>query len=195
MPSLPCCGGSLWESPCRLWRQRGQNLSTQCPPRCGLSTAQSAALVPRREVPSLIPSSHSRPADIFLPSWVRGQPAALDVTIISTMQPATINGAVSTQGHTLLVGEARKLSTHEAACTAVGVSFVPIVMESLGEMSALAVITLASISRLLGQRLGIPTADSIRHLFQRCSISVWRRNAAMWLRQSPTFSPSIDGVF
>ena len=115
------------------------------------SAAQSAALAPRREVPSVIPSSRSRPADIFLPSWVRGQPAALDVTIISTMQPATINGAASTQGHALLVGEARKLSTHEAACTAVGVSFVPIVMESFGGMSALAVITLAGIGHLLGQ--------------------------------------------
>ena len=77
------------------------------------------------------------------------------------MQPATINGAASTQGHALLVGEARKLSTHEAACTAVGVSFVPIVMESFGGMSALAVNTLAGIGRLLGQRLGIQTADSI----------------------------------
>ena len=115
------------------------------------SAAQSAALAPRREVPSLISSSRSQPADIFLPSWVRGQPAALDVTIISTIQPATINGAASTQGHALLVGDARKLSTHEAACTAVGVSFVPIAMESLSGMSALAVNTLAGISRLLGQ--------------------------------------------
>ena len=118
------------------------------------------------------------------------------MTIISTIQPATINSTASTQGHALLAGEARKLSTQEAACTSVGLSFVPIlVMKSLGEMSALAVITLAFIGRLLGQRLGIPTADSIQHLFQRCSISVWRGNAAMWLRRSPTFSPSIDGVF
>ena len=117
----------------------------------GFSAAQSAALVPRREVPSLIPISRSRPADIFLPSWVRGQPAALDVTLISTMQPATINGTASTQGHALLVGEVRKLSIHEAACTAVGVSFVPIVMKSLGGMSALAVNTLEGIGHLLAR--------------------------------------------
>ena len=146
-------------------------------------------------MPSLVHSSRSRPVDIFLPSWVREQPAALNVTIISTMQPATINSTASTQGHALLVGEVRKLSTHEAACTAVGVSFVPIVMESLGGMSTLAVNTLAGIGRLLGQRLGIPTADSIRHLCQRCFLSVWRENADMWLCRSPTFSLSIDGVF
>ena len=109
------------------------------------SATQSAALVPWREVPSLIPSSRNRPADIFFPSWVRRQPAALDVTTISSMQPATINGAASTQGYAFLV-EARKLSNHEAACTAVAVLFVPIVMESLGGMSALAVNTLSRAS-------------------------------------------------
>ena len=195
MLSLPCYGESLWESPCWLWRQPGQNLSTQCPPRCSLrsssvcsSCTSEGDAFPDPQLPQLASGY------LFL-SWVRGQPAALDVTIISTMQPATINGTASTQGHAVLFGEARKLSTHKAACTAVGVSFVPIVMESLGGMSALAVNTLGGIGRLLGQRLGIPTADSIRHLFQNCSISVWRGNAAMWSRRSPTFSSSIDGVF
>ena len=50
------------------------------------AAAQTAALAPRKEVPSLIPNSFSRPADIFLPTWERGRPAALDVTIISPMQ-------------------------------------------------------------------------------------------------------------
>ena len=52
------------------------------------------------------------------------------------MQRAPVNGAASTQGHALLVGEARKMSAHEAACAAAGVTFVPIVMETLGGMSA-----------------------------------------------------------
>ena len=40
------------------------------------SAAQSAALAPRKEVPSLIPGTRSRPADIFLPNWCRGRPQA-----------------------------------------------------------------------------------------------------------------------
>ena len=66
------------------------------------------------------------------------------------MQRATVNGAASTEGHALLVEEARKMSAHEAACAAAGVTFVPIVMETLGGMSALTVDTLASLGRLLG---------------------------------------------
>ena len=44
------------------------------------TAAQSAALSPRREVPSLVPDSSSRPADIFVPSWSLGRPAAMGVS-------------------------------------------------------------------------------------------------------------------
>ena len=50
------------------------------------SAAQSAALAPRKEVSALIPGTSSRPVDVFLPIWNRGQPAALDVTV----QPSRI---------------------------------------------------------------------------------------------------------
>ena len=60
------------------------------------SVAQAAALAPRKEVPSLIPGSSSRPADVYLPNWKRGQPAAIDVTVISTLQQQTQTGAANT---------------------------------------------------------------------------------------------------
>ena len=63
------------------------------------SAALSAALAPRRKVPSLIPGSRSRPADIYLPNCKRGQPAVLDVMVISTLQQQTITGTSTTQGH------------------------------------------------------------------------------------------------
>ena len=72
------------------------------------SAAQTAALAPRKEVLSLIPSTRSRPADIFFPIWQRGQPAALDVTVISTLQQCIVEGAAVTQGYALAVGEERK---------------------------------------------------------------------------------------
>ena len=158
------------------------------------TAAQSAALAPRREVPSLIPGSMSCPADVFLPSWKRGHPAAMVVTVISTMQPTTIQDAATTRGHSLLVGEAWKLSAHTDACNEVGVSFIPIVFETLGGLSSSAVCNLAYLRRLVGQRLGIPPSDSTRHLFQRCAISLWRGNAALWIRHLPTLAPSVDGV-
>ena len=49
------------------------------------SAAKSAALSPRKKVPSLIPNLISRPADIFPPCFTRTRPAAIDVSIISPL--------------------------------------------------------------------------------------------------------------
>ena len=136
------------------------------------SAAQSAALAPRKEVPFLIPGTLSRPADIFLPNWQRGQPAALDLTVISTLQQSTLQGAASTQGHALVVGAERKLAAHAAACRAAGITFVPLVVESLGGWSNEAADTITKIGRLQGQRLGVPPAESIRHLFNCFAVLV-----------------------
>ena len=157
------------------------------------SVAQSAALAPRKEAPSLIPSSRSRPADIYLPNWKRGQPAALDVTVISTMQQLAQAGAASTPGYALHVGEERKMAAHAEACRSVGVLFVPIVAETLGGLSEVAIDTIRSIG-LQGQRLGIPPPDSTRHLFQRLAISLWKGNATLWIRRQPTRPAAVDGI-
>ena len=157
------------------------------------AASQSAALAPRKEVPSLIPGSQSRPADIFLPNWCRGQPAALDVTVISTMQPLTLAGAAAEPGFALKVAEARKLGSHNADCRAIGVSFIPIVAETLGGWSADSVVHIARIGRLVGQRLGTPPAIAVKHLFQRLSILLWKGNAALWARRLPLHSAWVDG--
>ena len=158
------------------------------------SAAHSAALAPRKEVPALIPGSSSRPADIYLPNWRRGQPSALDVTVISSLQRMTLEGAATTQGFSLAVGKERKMAAHSAACHSVGVSFIPLVVEALGGWDEEAVATIRSVGRLLGQRVGIPPAESSRHLFQRLAIALWRGNAALWIRRLPSRPPEVDGV-
>ena len=109
--------------------------------------------------------------------------------MISTLQPLTLSGAANTQGHALQVGEQRKMAAHSEACRAVGVSFIPLVAETLGGWSEEA----ARIGRLLGQRSGSPPADTTRHLFQRLSVSLWRGNATLWLSRLPAVSAWVDG--
>ena len=72
------------------------------------------------------------------------------------MQQLTQAGAASTPGYALHVGEERKMAAHAEACRSVGVLFVPIVAETLGGWSEVAIDTIKSIGRLQGQRLGIP---------------------------------------
>ena len=117
------------------------------------------------------------------------------MTVISTLQQLILPGAATVQGHALLLGEERKLSAHAEACRSVGVSFIPLVVQSLGGWSDEAADTISSIGHFMGQRLGISPVESTCHLFHRCAISLWRGNAPLWIRWCPIRAPSVDGVF
>ena len=175
MTCLSSFGRPIWGSSCWLWRKRGQNSPAQLHPRSNIFSSSNCCPCTKERVAisnSWLPS---------VPNWDRGRPTALAVTVISTLQQFTVQGAAITPGHALAVGENKKMSMHASQCQAVGVSFVPLVIESLGGWSDLAVKTLSSIGHLLGQRLGILPSDSVRHLFQQCAISLWKGNASLWL--------------
>ena len=159
------------------------------------SAAQSAALAPRREVPSLIPGSCSRPADLYLPVWKCGRPSALDITVISPLQKLTLAKAAVIQGSALLVAEERKRVAHANVCAEVGISFSPMAVETIGGWGKEAAETIHCIGRLQGLlRLGLDPSETITHLFQRLSVSLWRGNAAMWAARAPAVPPSVDGA-
>ena len=128
------------------------------------SAAQSAAHAPLREVLSLVPGTQSRPADIYLPCWNRGRPAAIDITVISTLQQSTLRSAAENQDHTLLVAEDRKFAAHGAACQTVG-TFIPFSIGTLSGLSDTTADMISSIGRLMGQRFRISLAESTGHLF------------------------------
>ena len=74
-----------------------------------------------------------------------------------------------------------------------GVSFIPLVVETLRGWDEEAVNVIKSIGRLLGQRLGISPTETMKHLFQRLVVCLWRGNAALCLHYSPNHSPLVDG--
>ena len=90
-----------------------------------------------REVPSLTPRSKSCPADLYLPYWKRGQPAALDVSVISPLRQLTVTQASIVQGYAVSVGEDRKMAAHAAPCKSFGVFFIPLIVETHGVMKLL----------------------------------------------------------
>ena len=158
------------------------------------SAAQFAALAPRRDVPSLIPRSRSRPADIYLPNCMEEGPASSLRCYDYFNHAANHHRGTTTQGHALSVGEERKMVAHDEACQSVGVSFNPRVVETIGGWSDRAADTIRCFGRLLGQRLGIPSYDSTTHLFQRLSICLWKGNSTMWIRSTPIRPAEVDGV-
>lgn len=159
------------------------------------TAAQSAALAPSKETPGLVPSSLSRPADISLPNWCHGRPAALDVHVISPLQQLTLAEAAFTPGHALHVGTRRKLASNLSACRAAGAECIPLVAETLGGLSEDSILTIRAIGRAIGLRSSAPDPTiTTKHLFGRVAIALWRGNASLWLHRHPTLPPSLDGV-
>ena len=138
------------------------------------SAAQSAALAPSKESLSIVPSSLSRPADVLLPNWSSGCPAALDVHVISPLQQQTIVEASHTPGHALQVGVHCKLTAHLSVCCSTGTDFIPIVAETLGSLGEDTIQTVAAIGHAIADRSGSPNSSSTsKHLFGRLAIALW----------------------
>ena len=154
------------------------------------TAAQSAALAPTWEASRLISDSLSRPADVLLPTWHNGRPAALDVHIISPLQVSTIHEAASTPGHALEVGTQRKLSAHLSACRSSGIDFLPIVAETLGGLGEDTIQVVRAIGDCIAQRVSSQdTTSPTNQLFRRLAIALWWGNACLWLHRHPSFPP------
>ena len=56
-------------------------------------TAVSASLAPLKEERALLPGTDGRPADVLLPNFAGGRHAALDVTVVSSLQAQLVDRA------------------------------------------------------------------------------------------------------
>ena len=143
---------------------------------------------------NLVPDSLSRTADILLPTWNHGRPAALDIHVISSLQQQTVGEATFTPGHALQVGVQRKLASHLSACRSVGMDFIPIVTEVLGGQAEDTISIIRAFGEAIGWRVGPQSSTTCtKQLFHRVAVSLWRGNASLWLHCQP-IPPSVDGL-
>ena len=65
-------------------------------------------------------SSHSRPADILVPNWLSGKPAAFDLTVVSPLNSKTLNEVGATGGSAAGNAKARKHMANDQKCRELG---------------------------------------------------------------------------
>ena len=150
------------------------------------SVAVAAALGPVREGRFLIPGTDRRPADVFIPRWSGGRDAALDVTVINPLQEATVQGAAVTAGHALSVRFNTKMASAGAACHAEGITFIPLVFESLGGWEERAIKELKKLTTALARHSGEDEGDTWKRLITRVSILLMKGNTALLSGRIPT---------
>ncbi len=126
-------------------------------------------------------------------------PAALDIHVISPLQPLTLSVAAHTQGHALQVGVQHKLASNLQSCRNAGLTCVPLVAETLGGLAKDFISTIQVIGRSIRLRSGADRdTDTTKHLFGRVSLALWRGSicacASMLIHRAPTLPPALDGL-
>ena len=82
-------------------------------------TAVAAGLGPVKEGRALLPGDDRRPADILVPNWAGGRDAAMDVTVVTPLQAATVAEAAITPGSALSFAYQRKVRGAAEDCRSV----------------------------------------------------------------------------
>ena len=155
--------------------------------------AKRAALNPELERSGLLlPASHDdvdsqrrRPADVYLPAWLNGSPAALDFAVTAPQRQATIQ-----QASMEALFSARQYSDTKRAhldtarlCSEVGVEFQPMVCETTGAWSPEAFFVLKQLSRTAASLTGRDEDACLAETLQNLSVTVRRCQARALLRR------------
>ena len=144
----------------------------------------------------LLPGRDARPADLLIPRWCGGQDAALDVTVVSALQPAMVAGSATTDNFAVTKAFQRKVAKAGEACRQEGISFVPIAADTLGGWHGVAVEQLKKLGSALARQRGEDEQLEVRHLFQRLSLLLMKGNAALLVNRIPEDDvpdASVDG--
>ena len=146
-----------------------------------MTACSSANLSPVFQQKYLLPENNSRPGDVYLPSFIAGQPEALDVTITSPLQACLISDAARTCGFALTLAEDKKIGQYYQKCSDMGIHFIPLALETFGGLSKTTRKTLKRIALLSDNRGFQPSGLSVAfsRLAQAVSISAMRGSATM----------------
>ncbi|KAL5463785.1 hypothetical protein EMCRGX_G032719 [Ephydatia muelleri] len=128
--------------------------------------------------------SHSRPADILVPNWLSGKPAAFDLTVVSPLNSKTLNEAGATGGSAAGNVEARKHTANDQKCRELGWVCVPLAVETYGCWGEEAQCSVSRLAARLALQLQCSKSKAITNIYQRLNLTLVRCNARALLSRS-----------
>ena len=142
-------------------------------------TCRRAHLSVKVEMGSNLTSEHdhSRPADILLPNWALGKPAAFDISVTSPLNPKIVSVAGLSAGAAALSTEERKHNENDPKCNALGWYCVPLVTESYGAWGKEAMDSFKMLASRLAIISGKPKSVVLSDLYSRLNLHLVRANA------------------
>ena len=138
-----------------------------------------------------------RPADVYLPSWTAGCPAALDIAVSSPHRQDIVLEASASGGAAAEAYENFKRSYKDTAatCLAQGISFIPMVAEPSGGWGPSGLCTLKALARAEALVSGKDQDVVFAFYLQRLSTAIRKSNARAFLcRQADLGAPDTSVV-
>ena len=130
-----------------------------------------------------------------MPHWEAGLDAALDVTVVTSLQAATVARAAEEPGFALEFAHERKLRGAEDLCRQQGLAFLPLVAEALGAWHPSAQKQVKKLGSALARHTGQPDGEATGHLWQRLGVLLQRGNANLFNNRIPNHpEPQVDGL-
>ena len=126
----------------------------------------------------------TRPADVLVPHWVLGKPAAFDITVTSPLTPITLHEASVTSGSTAQVAENRKHASNDTKCSELGWVCVPLAVEVYGCWGPEAQTNLSRLAARLAIRLNCCKSQATSALYGRLNLVLVIVNARALLSRS-----------
>ncbi|KAL5508829.1 hypothetical protein EMCRGX_G004082 [Ephydatia muelleri] len=126
----------------------------------------------------------TRPADVLVPNWDLGKPAAFDLTVASPLNQSILNEACATAGSSPRVSEQRKHASNDVKCSELGWSCIPLAVETYGCWGAEARLHLSRLASRLAARLNCSKSHATSTLYGRLNLVLVRANARALLSRA-----------
>ncbi len=139
-------------------------------------------------------SEARRPADVFLPSWSGGRPAAVDLAVTSGLQAglqavSASNGAAATERY---ADRKRSYLNTAAQCADAGLTFVPCIFEAEGGIGREARALLSTLARDAARLTSEDASLRGQLALQSLSVCLQRANALAIARRAPGSAPPVS---
>ena len=165
--------------------------------------ASSAGLSPELEKPGLleprplqgplpedgvkrVTPAARRPADVYIPRWHQGTPAALDFAVTSGLRANALRATLQDAGSATASYEDFKnnyLNTR-SSCIDEGIQFKPMIMEAVGGgWGPTAIKVFYDLAKTKATLTGETTNTALNHIYQNLGIRLHRENARAILRR------------
>ena len=122
-------------------------------------------------------NQRTRPADVLVPNWDLGRPAAFDLSVTSTLSSAILMEASMTAGSAAFSAETRKHSCNDNECKELGWVCIPLVVETYGCWGSEARQAFSRLASRLSTRLSQPKSQTSRELYGRLGLALVRANS------------------